>query len=61
MMLGYWFLLQALGGSVNALQPTGGGVAFAAQVGGFLAGAVLVNVFKNRTLVERREELLSSA
>ena len=46
---------------MNALQTTGGGLAFAAQVGGFLAGAVLVNVFKNRTLVERREELLSSA
>jgi membrane associated rhomboid family serine protease len=61
MMLGYWFLLQVLGGSVNALQATGGGVAFAAHVGGFLAGALLVNGFKSRTLLDRREELLSSA
>jgi membrane associated rhomboid family serine protease len=61
MMLGYWFLLQVLGGSVNALQAAGGGVAFAAHVGGFLAGALLVNLFKSRTLLERRDELLSSA
>jgi len=46
---------------VNALQATGGGVAFAAHVGGFLAGALLVNVFKSRTLLDRRQELLSSA
>ena len=46
---------------MNALQATGGGVAFAAQVGGFLSGAFLVNVFKYQTLLERREELLSSA
>jgi rhomboid family protein len=60
-MLGYWFLLQVLQGSVNALQAQGGGVAFAAHVGGFLIGAVFVNLFKNPALVARREELLSSA
>jgi membrane associated rhomboid family serine protease len=59
-MLGYWFLLQVLGGSVNALQAEGGGVAFAAHVGGFLTGALLVTVFKDRALLARREELLSS-
>jgi membrane associated rhomboid family serine protease len=36
-------------------------VAFAAHVGGFLAGALLVNAFKSRTLLDRREELLASA
>jgi membrane associated rhomboid family serine protease len=36
-------------------------VAFAAHVGGFLAGALLVTVFKDRALLARREELLSSA
>jgi membrane associated rhomboid family serine protease len=60
-MLGYWFLLQVLGGSVSALEAQGGGVAFAAHVGGFLAGALLVTVFKDRALLARREELLSSA
>jgi membrane associated rhomboid family serine protease len=58
-MLGYWFLLQVLGGSVNALQAQGGGVAFFAHVGGFLTGALLVSVFKNPALLARREELLS--
>jgi membrane associated rhomboid family serine protease len=60
MMLGYWFLLQVLGGSVNALQATGGGVAFAAHVGGFLTGALLVHAFTSRPLLDRREALLSS-
>lgn len=59
LMLGYWFLLQVLGGTVGALQAQGGGVAFAAHVGGFLAGALLVSLFKNRTLLAQRERLLS--
>lgn len=42
-MLGYWFLLQLLGG-LPALQGTSGGVAFWAHVGGFVAGAALVKV-----------------
>jgi membrane associated rhomboid family serine protease len=61
MMLGYWFLLQVLGESVSALQAAGGGVAFAAHVGGFVTGALLVTLFKNPALLARREELLSSA
>ena len=40
-MLGYWFLLQLLGG-LPALGRTGGGVAFWAHIGGFLAGLALV-------------------
>jgi membrane associated rhomboid family serine protease len=41
-MLGYWMLLQVLGGLAPA---AGGGVAFGAHVGGFLAGALLVKLF----------------
>jgi len=59
-MLGYWFLLQLLGGSVNTLQAQGGGVAFAAHVGGFIFGALLVTAFKNPALWARREQLLSA-
>jgi membrane associated rhomboid family serine protease len=39
-MLGYWFLLQLLGG-LPALGSKEGGVAFWAHIGGFLAGIVL--------------------
>jgi membrane associated rhomboid family serine protease len=52
-MLGYWFLLQLASG---ALTPaSGGGVAFWAHVGGFLAGIVLTPLFRNpRLLAEHR-------
>jgi membrane associated rhomboid family serine protease len=50
-MLGYWFLLQLIGGfgSVGA----GGGVAFWAHVGGFMAGGVLVMIFRKPELLRR--------
>lgn len=50
LMLGYWFLLQLLS-SVAAPE---GGVAFLAHAGGFLAGMILVLVFRDRRLVQRR-------
>ncbi len=46
-MLGYWFLLQLVGGSMPA---EGGGVAFWAHVGGFLAGLILILLFRNPDL-----------
>ncbi|MEM9207917.1 MAG: rhomboid family intramembrane serine protease [Pseudomonadota bacterium] len=49
-MLGYWFLLQLLGG-FSSLQASGGGVAFWAHVGGFAAGAALVLLFRDRELL----------
>jgi membrane associated rhomboid family serine protease len=51
-MLGYWFLLQLVGGALD-LGREGGGVAFWAHVGGFVAGAALVLAFRQRALVER--------
>lgn len=51
-MLGYWFLLQLLGG-FTAVGSKGGGVAFWAHVGGFVAGAAMVPIFKNRELLKR--------
>jgi membrane associated rhomboid family serine protease len=51
-MLGYWFLLQLAGGAVS-LGREGGGVAFWAHVGGFVAGALLVFVFRDPQLVAR--------
>ena len=46
-MLGLWILIQLLSGvgSIANTQEGGGGVAFMAHVGGFVAGVVLVKVF----------------
>ncbi len=49
-MLGYWFFIQLASG-IPALQEAGGGVAFWAHAGGFIAGVLLV-----RPMV--REDLL---
>jgi membrane associated rhomboid family serine protease len=51
-VLGQWFALQLLSGYLTPSM--GGGVAFWAHVGGFVAGLVLVKVFENRQLVEAR-------
>jgi len=44
-VLGFWFLIQLLSYSLN---PFGGGVAWMAHIGGFLAGALLVRLFAVR-------------
>ena len=51
-MLGYWFLVQLVSGSVT-IGAQGGGVAFWAHVGGFVAGALLSLVFRNREMLAR--------
>jgi membrane associated rhomboid family serine protease len=51
-MLGYWFVLQLLGG-VSSLGVQGGGVAFWAHVGGFAAGVALIPLFRDRELLAR--------
>jgi membrane associated rhomboid family serine protease len=57
-MLGYWFLLQLLGG-VPSLGSERGGVAFWAHAGGFVAGMVLIFLFRDRKLVARRTRLVA--
>lgn len=52
-MLGYWFLLQLLGGAASLGRVGEGGVAFWAHTGGFVAGALLVLVFRRPELVTR--------
>jgi membrane associated rhomboid family serine protease len=52
-MLGYWFLLQLLGG-IPALAAESGGVAFWAHAGGFVAGLLLVFPFRSRRLIAAR-------
>lgn len=51
-MLGYWVLIQFLG---SFTQEGGGGVAFWAHIGGFIAGAALVWIFRREDYV--REHL----
>jgi membrane associated rhomboid family serine protease len=47
--LGFWFLFQLWEGGFSLTQPeSGGGVAFAAHVGGFLFGALTVRAFQVR-------------
>ncbi len=48
--LGIWFLFQIIEGM--GLLGGGGGVAYGAHIGGFVAGCVLVHVFADRNLVE---------
>ncbi len=45
-VLGLWFVMQLIS---SALTPSGGGgVAFGAHIGGFVAGAALIPLFKHR-------------
>ncbi len=57
LMLGYWLLLQVLGG-VPALGAHTAGVAFWAHIGGFAAGFLLITPFKDRRLVDEHRRSL---
>jgi membrane associated rhomboid family serine protease len=52
LMLAYWFILQILGG-LPGLGKEVGGTAFLAHVGGFVAGLVLILLFRNKSLVDQ--------
>jgi membrane associated rhomboid family serine protease len=58
-MLGYWFLLQIVGG-IPSLEGKGGGVAFWAHVGGFVAGIALVPLFRIPARVEAHRRHLEA-
>ena len=44
-MLIYWMVIQIFGGLASSVADEGGGVAFWAHVGGFVAGVVLIKLF----------------
>jgi len=51
LMLGYWFVMNFLSGTATAIAETSqstGGIAFWAHVGGFVAGVIMINVFRER-------------
>jgi membrane associated rhomboid family serine protease len=58
LMLGYWFLIQLLGGLPGVAGDAPGGVAFWAHVGGFVAGALLVPFFKDPVLLARHRRAM---
>lgn len=53
-MLGYWILLQLVGGLGSLSEIEKGGVAFFAHVGGFVAGMVLVRLFASEEVLSNR-------
>lgn len=57
-MLGYWFLLQLIGGGFSG---PGGGVAFWAHVGGFVAGVALIFPFRDAGRVAAHRRHLTEA
>ncbi len=51
LMLGYWFVGNFLSGTATAIAETSqssGGIAFWAHIGGFVAGVIMINVFRER-------------
>ena len=52
-MLGYWMVLQLLGSVAN--QGEGGGVAFGAHIGGFIAGMALIKLFARRDYLAQHQ------
>ena len=53
-MLGYWALLQLLGGLGSLTVLEGGGTAFFAHIGGFVAGLLLIRFFVREDALRRR-------
>lgn len=53
LMLGYWMLLQLSG--VLGPAAVGGGVAYGAHLGGFIAGLLLIPIFRNEKLVAAKQ------
>jgi membrane associated rhomboid family serine protease len=47
-VLGFWIVVQAVNSVLTFGRGEGGGVAFLAHVGGFVAGLVLIGVFRRR-------------
>ncbi len=51
LVLGYWFVVQFLGGAATSLatgSQTAGGIAFWAHVGGFVAGVAMIKMMPQR-------------
>jgi membrane associated rhomboid family serine protease len=60
-MLVYWAFIQLLGSIPSISGAPGGGVAFLAHLGGFIAGAVLIKLFAKPELLAAHQRYLSRA
>jgi membrane associated rhomboid family serine protease len=58
-MLGYWMLIQVV--SSAATPAGGGGVAYMAHIGGFVAGLALILIFRNPKLVSAKRRKVKLA
>ena len=58
--LGFWILLQVISGmSTPGGEQTGGGIAYAAHIGGFIAGLLLVKLFdQGPAVAQKRSSIL---
>ena len=59
-LLIYWFVLQLFSG-VSEIGASGGGVAFWAHIGGFVAGVVLIKLFERPQLVDAKRHKVKLA
>ncbi|MFP4417849.1 MAG: rhomboid family intramembrane serine protease [Chitinivibrionales bacterium] len=59
LMLGYWFLLQLLSAIPAFGAEDGGGVAFFAHIGGFVAGVLLIFVFRRNDWVAEHRRVVN--
>lgn len=55
-MLGYWIVLQLLGGVASLSGIENSGTAFFAHIGGFVVGLVLIRFFASEDALRRRPE-----
>jgi membrane associated rhomboid family serine protease len=59
-MIGYWIVIQFINGAASLgvdTAETGGGVAYFAHIGGFIAGAALVWFFRDPDIQQRQNEV----
>src|SRR4051812_23294902 len=61
LVLGFWFLQQALFGYFDLAQPSGGGggVAYFAHIGGFVFGLLAARAFSSKKRVDRQNERIA--
>jgi membrane associated rhomboid family serine protease len=55
LVVGIWFVFQVVNGmGMLGGEESAGGVAYAAHIGGFVAGLLLVKLFKRKVIPDKR-------